>query len=232
MRAFLSPRPGRAGARVGATYTLPLASLTPDELAAEQARLTLQARSGGYGEPPPPFRAWRVDETTLHVPRFYGLERWGTPPAEADDRVDGAPVALSFQGTLTPVQTRAMAAVFRAAFAPHGPGGSIVSLPCGYGKTVFSVALAARLGRAVAVLVNKAVLRDQWMQSFRRFCPGVAVAFLGGDLSKKQLEAAGVVPVEQADVVIAMVLTLAKRDDVGDMDRFGLIVCDEVGLRE
>ena len=101
MRAFLAARPPRAGSRVGATYAVPLASLGEQELEDEKARLTLQARSS-FGAPPPPFCAWSIEEGTLHVPRFYGLERFGA--AEVDERVDGEPISLTFAGTPTDVQ--------------------------------------------------------------------------------------------------------------------------------
>jgi superfamily II DNA or RNA helicase len=214
MRAFCAARPPRRGSIVGATYAVPVGALSERELSDERERLTLQARSS-FGTPPPPFCAWSVDAGVLHVPRFYGLERFG--PAETDQRVDGeeAP-GLVFVGTPTEVQTRATAAVLARPYAEGGPRGAIIVLPCGYGKTCWAIAFSARFRRKTCVLVHKGVLRDQWKASYERFCPGVKVGFVQGDT----FDVAG------CDVVIAMVLTLAKRE-YAPLDVFGLVIVDE-----
>ena len=108
MRAFLSPQTRRTGTRVDATYSLPLATLSPQEREAECTRLTLQARCT-FGTPPPPFAAWFEHDGRLHMPRFYGLDRFGA--AEHDDRVDGDSIDIVFVGTPTPVQVRATDAI-------------------------------------------------------------------------------------------------------------------------
>lgn len=215
MRAFLAPASARRNARVGATYSVPVSDLSADQLANEKRNLTLQARVS-FGAPPPPFEAWSEADGHLHVPRFYGLSRFG--PAEHDDRSDGAPApALRFEGTLTPVQRRAASALLDTHLRT-GDGGALATLPCGYGKTVLGVYLAAQRGRKVCVLVHKGVLRDQWRASFERFCPGVRVGVIQG----KQWE------VDDCDVVLAMVMTVARRQlDFAALDAFGMVIVDE-----
>ena len=160
MRAFLSnPRPRRES-RVGATYSLPITSFGEQDLEDEKNRLTIQAKRG-FGVPPPPFQAWHVVGDRLHVPRFYGIDRFG--PAEVDERVPGDAIDLTFEGTLTEVQQRAMDAIFGRLMAPGGINGAINSLPCGFGKTVWTVAaIATELERKACIIVHKEVLRDQW----------------------------------------------------------------------
>ena len=215
MRAFLvsQPKP-RLGSCVASRYSLPLTSLTDHELEDEKARLTMQARCT-FGSPPPPFCAWSVSDGALFVPRFYGLTRFGPP--ERDDRTDGEYAAIDFVGTPTPVQARATEAVFARDLAPGGLGGTMVVLPCGYGKTCWAIQTMARLKRKTCVIVHKGVLRDQWVAAIERFCaPGVRVGFLQGDTND----------LEACDVLVAMVLTLAKRD-LPPLDAVGLVVCDE-----
>jgi superfamily II DNA or RNA helicase len=214
MRAFMTPV-SREGARVGATYALPVSSLSERELADEQQRLTLQARTS-FGAPPPPFCAYYVDGDTLHVPRFYGLQRFGPP--QVDARALGEAIVLKFEGSLSEVQSRATNVVFGRELSPDGLGGVIISLPCGMGKTVWAVHAIARLGRKAIVLVHKRFLRDQWAAAFRNFCPGVRVGFIEG----KTWE------VDDRDVVIAMVMTIARREfEEGTMACFGTVVYDE-----
>lgn len=214
MRAFMS-LPVRKDTKVEQTYSLPVNGLGREELEEEKKRLTLQARTS-FGAPPPPFQAWFISNERLHVPRFYGLERYGQP--ELDARVLGDPITLSFEGTMTDVQQRATDTIFDRYLSSSGDGGAMVCLPCGYGKTVWAVSAIAKLGRKACIFVHKSFLRDQWESAFQKFCPGVRVGFIQGKVWK----------VEDCDVVIAMVMTMAKRNyDPDMMDSFGTICFDE-----
>lgn len=208
-------RSPRQGSCVGSTYSLPLSLFGPEELEEEQKRLTLQARTS-FGTPPPPFQSWYIRGDMFHVPRFYGLERFGA--AERDERVAGEDIDVGFSGALTDVQERATHSVFQRHLAPDGDGGVMISLPCGYGKTVWAVHTIARLRRKACVFVHKAFLRDQWENAFRTFCPGIRIGFIQGKQWK----------VDDCDVVIAMIMTMAKRNyDPDVMDCFGTICFDE-----
>ena len=210
MDAFLE-REVLRGSRVGAVYAVPTIGWSAERLATERARLTVTPRSSFGSEEVAPVRAYEEEAGVLRVPRFYGLARFG--PAEVDERTDGVRCEerLVFTGTLTPVQRQAAAAL-------EGKEGAIVCLPCGMGKTVFAVALACALGRRTAVLVHKAVLRDQWRETFERFCPGVRVGLVQGATCE----------VEDRDVVVCMVMTLAKREaDPRLFEGCGLVVVDE-----
>jgi superfamily II DNA or RNA helicase len=219
MQAYLTrPVRTRPGTRVGATYALPVDALSPAALEDECKRLTLQARCT-FGKPPPPFCAYHIADGVLHLPRFFGLRRFGA--AEHDDRSLGDPASehLRFFGTLTEVQTRADQTIHRGGYGPNGDGGTIVCLPCGYGKTVFAIHQACKLGRRTFVLVHKAVIRDQWRESFERFCPGVRVGIVQGDVCEMDA---------RFDVVVGMIMTVVRRDvPVDAYDSFGFIVCDE-----
>lgn len=212
MRPFITAQRARVGSRVGSTYSLPLNTLSDDDLVRQKARLTLQARCV-YGTAPPPYEAYFVDEGEFHVPRFYGLEHFGA--AESDVRVLGAAIDVSFVGELTEVQRRATTAVFANELSAEGDGGVMISLPCGYGKTVWAVHTIVALGRKACVLVHKAFLRDQWTQTFAKFCPGIRIGHIQGKVCE----------VDDCDVVIAMVMTVAKREC--DMDSFGTVCFDE-----
>jgi len=212
MRPFITAQRARTGSSVGSTYSLPLSTLSDDDLVRQKTRLTLQARCV-YGTAPPPFEAWFVHEARLHVPRFYGLEQFG--PAETDVRVLGDAIDVSFVGELTDVQQRATSAVFANELSPQGDGGVMISLPCGYGKTVWAVHTIATLGRKACVLVHKAFLRDQWVHTFATFCPDIRIGHIQGK----------VCDIENCDVVIAMVMTVAKREC--NMDSFGTVCFDE-----
>ena len=208
----------RQEARVGSTYSIPVARLSEETLEEEKRSLTLQPRTS-FGKPPPPFEAYLVRDGIFHMPRYYGLTRYGTP--EFDDRTTGDPASdlLTFTGTLNATQIRAHEVVHQRHYCEGGPNGTLVSLPCGGGKTVYAVYEACVYKRRTFVLVHKAVIRDQWKESFERFCPGVRVGIVQGNRWEMGPE---------YDVVVGMVMTIAKRDlPSSTFDSFGMIVCDE-----
>lgn len=220
-----SPVPG---SKIGSTYMIPCSALSKGDFEDELKTLTLQAKCT-FGVPPPPHKAWNLDEEgNLHVPRFYGLDRFGR--AEKDERTIGDVMqraahvsedeepSTGFVGTLTPVQVRAKTVALSRHLGPDGEGGAIICLPCGFGKTVWAVNMIAELGRKACVLVHKSFLRDQWTEAFQKFCPSLKVGYIQGKTWD----------VEGADVVIAMVMTVAKREyDPSTMDCFGLLCIDE-----
>ena len=161
------------------------------------------------------FPAYAEDAESLFVPRFYGLRHWG--PAATDATASGVPCDLWFAGSLTDVQQRGVLAYEERLASAANPKGGIVVLPCGYGKTVFALYLAARLGRRTLVLVHKAFLVEQWQARVRQFLPGASV----GVVQQGRVES-------DADVVVGMVQSIAKRDyDEHVLAGFGLVVIDE-----
>ena len=217
MHTLLMPRLPKKSTRVGARFEISLDVLSENELELVKNTLTMQPIHH-FGVPPPPFEAWEVDEEQriLKVPRFFGLERFG-PPVE-DQRSRGDAISITFTGTLTSVQTKASSLLFSKHFHEGGWGGAMVGLACGMGKTVLGVHTVATLGRRACILVHKAVLRDQWKASFERFCPEIKVGFLQGPT----------VPNDDDDIVIAMVMTVARREwEDRFVDSFGTVVVDE-----
>lgn len=208
----------RHSARMGSTYSIPVNSLSDEVLSEEKKHLTLQPRTS-FGRPPPPFNAYEVVDGMFHMPRYYGLKRYGAP--EFDDRTIGDPASehLTFHGTLNETQIRAHEVVHKRHYCDDGPNGTLVSLPCGGGKTVFAVYETCVYKRRTFVLVHKSVIRDQWKESFERFCPGVRVGIVQGNRWEIGPE---------YDVVIGMVMTIAKRDiSTTVFNSFGMVICDE-----
>lgn len=219
MDFFEQRRKPPSGSTVDATYNIPIETLGPTRLKDEKTALTLQAH-GTYGNvKPAAFAVWEERDGFLKMPRFYGLERYGIP--ETDLRTQGEPLQSSeFLGELTAVQREAKAAVFEKHLTLRGGGGSMICLPCGYGKTVLAVHLVCTLARKAIVVVHKGVIKDQWCAAFEKFAPALKVGVVQGGSNWE---------VEGYDVVIAMVLTLAKRTDVDSalFKSFGTVVVDE-----
>jgi superfamily II DNA or RNA helicase len=54
-------------------------------------------------------------------------------------------------------------------------GSVILSMYCGFGKTITSINLACAIGMKTLVVVNKIVLMKQWEESVNLFCPSAVV---------------------------------------------------------
>lgn len=204
----------RQGSVIGNTYSLPVSSLTKEELEDEVKKLTLQAKVG-FGTPPPPLKVYFIENERLHVPRFYGLERFGC--AEVDERTSGTEVDLEFEGSMTDVQERAINIIMKRYYHNTGPKGCISVLPCGFGKTVKALKLITLLKRKTIVFVHTTILADQWIERTQTFIPNARIGKIKGDVFDIE-----------ADIVIAMVLTVAKRGfDKSVFDSFGFAIFDE-----
>lgn len=210
---------GQAGGAVSNAYYLPLAALSDAErLRHRQALTMVPVDTFGRGEANA-FEVFTQTPTHLVVPRFYGLEHFGPPRVDRASR--GTPVELRFEGTLGDEQHAAVEAV-RSAFrvddeaAPFPRGGMLV-LPCGFGKTVLALCVAATVvRRKCLVLVHKQGLLEQWCDRVRQFLPGATV----GVLRQDRLDA-------DADVLVAMIQTVARRDCGAQLRDRGLVVVDE-----
>ena len=160
-----------------------------------------------YGFPPPPFKVYRTAKSGICVPRFYG-----TDVPTQDKRPAPTKTRIKFTGKLRDAthQNEAHAAAIRAG---HG----VLSLPCGYGKTTVSLAIACTLGYRTMIIVHKQFLADQWRERIKQFCPGATIGVV--QQNKKEVE---------CDFVIAMLQSLSLKEySFSDFDSIGTVIVDE-----
>jgi superfamily II DNA or RNA helicase len=205
---------------LGAGCRVPVSSLPDGALRAAQHALTFFPasafdRNPGAGAPPPPVQSYRVeDDGTLVVPRCYGARVFSADPSGLADG-DPAP-GLAFIGKLRGRQVEAAEASLASLRAlPHA---AMLVLPCGFGKTVVGLSIAASLGRKTLVVVHKEFLLEQWRERIAAFLPSAKVGTLQGPKCE----------VEGRDVVVAMIQSLVTRDYGSDsLESFGTVLLDE-----
>jgi len=96
-------------------------------------------------------------------------------------------------------------------------GHGVLSLPCGYGKTTVSLAIACKLGYRTMIIVHKQFLADQWRERIQQFCPGATIGVVQQD--KKEVE---------CDFVIAMLQSLSLKEySFSDFESIGTLIVDE-----
>jgi hypothetical protein len=163
-----------------------------------------------FGLPPPPFKVFRPTKNGICVPRYYGISKLGEP--NEDKRPEPTRTRVKFHGTLRDA-THQNAALAAAIDAGHG----VLSLPCGFGKTTVSLAIACKLGYRTMIIVHKEFLANQWEERIKQFCPGATIGRV--QQNKKDVE---------CDFVIAMLQSLSLKEyTFGDFDSIGTLIVDE-----
>ena len=166
--------------------------------------------NGDFGVAPPAFKVFRQSKSGLCVPRFYGEEKFG--PAKEDNRPTPVKMRVPFVGKLRD-ETFQNEALRKAVQAGHG----VLSLPCGYGKTTVSLAIACKLGYRTMIVVHKEFLANQWRERIQQFCPGATIGIVQQD--KKETD---------CDFIIAMLQSLSLKEySFSDFDTVGTLIVDE-----
>ena len=166
----------------------------------------------------------RVISCAEDLPQHLALPRGCRPELEEllrghgvaldveDQRIQGAPLELRFQGTLTAVQEQAARAL-----VAHDTG--VFVAPPGAGKTVVGTYLIATRACSALVLVHRRPLLDQWLAQLSVFL-GIEPKEIG------QIGAGKRAPTGRLDV--AMIQSLVRKDSVADLVAgYGQVIVDE-----
>lgn len=190
---------------------------------ADHVRHDLTVRYFRLGETEPEYvEAFSEDKAYLYVPRHYGLQLIAKLGEDIEDCMSrGAkakfPHNVQHTGDYA-YQHEVVEEILRVAETHND---FIVEAATGKGKTVMSLSVAQKLGRATLVVVDQENLMDQWVQQCRDVLklPDSRIGRIQGDTCDY----------EGKSVVIAMVHSLVQRDYEDAMyDYFGTVIFDEV----
>ena len=202
-------------ATVSNGVVLCLRDIAQQELAFLQKSLTFYPpQIFDKNAPTEPIIAYKIDAEYLTIPRMLG---WKYYPSAVDALSSGEALAeqVSFTADLRPLQQEVSdAALLKIRKKPYG---TILTLPCGFGKTVIGLFIAHSLGLRTLIVVHKEFLLAQWKERIESFLPGASVGRLQG--KKEEID---------RDFVIAMVQTIATREYLIEFfDGFGTLILDE-----
>jgi len=162
------------------------------------------------------FYLYSENEKRIYIPRYYGLQKYGAP--SLCKLTGGQDININFIGTLRETQKEPIENFLKAARDPLKMGG-IISVPCGFGKTIMSLYIACSLKKKTMFISHKDFLNQQFIDTIKLFAPEAKV----GIIKQKKVE------VEGKDFVIASLQSLAMRDyDIGIFDDIGFVIIDEV----
>ena len=163
------------------------------------------------------FAIYSENNKRIYIPRYYGLQKFGVPKInKLNDGLDCPD--LIFNGELRDQQKEPVNNFIEAAKDPLKMGG-IISVPCGFGKTIMAVYIACYFKKKTMFVSHKDFLNQQFLESVKQFVPNAKI----GKIKQSKVD------VENKDFVIASLQSLAMREyDINIFKDFGLVIIDEV----
>jgi len=164
------------------------------------------------------FPSYYETDKILYVPRYYGLQKFGIPKTDKLTLDMEIRSNLEFIGNLREQQLVPVKNFIEAAKDPLKRGG-IISVPCGFGKTIMSVYIACHFKVKTMFVSHKDFLNQQFQDTVKQFVPNAKI----GKIKQSKID------VDDKDIVIASLQSLAIRDyDINIFKEFGLVIIDEV----
>ena len=155
-------------------------------------------------------------DNKIYLPKCYGLEKFGKPIH--DNLPSGLDCPnLIFKGSLRDIQKIPIENFIQSAQNPEKLGG-IISVPCGFGKTIMAIYVACYFKKKTLFISHKDFLNEQFISSVKEFVPSCKI----GKIKQNKID------VEGKDIVIATLQSLAIRDYEQSLFKdFGLVIVDE-----
>lgn len=155
-------------------------------------------------------------DNKLYIPKFFGLQKFGIPKIDKQFKGEDCE-RLVFQGKLRDVQLEPVNNFIKAAEDPTKQGG-IISVPCGFGKTIMAIYIACHFKKKTMFVSHKDFLNQQFISTLKMFVPEATV----GLIKQKKVD------IRNKDIVIASLQSLALREyDSEIFNQFGLVIFDE-----
>jgi len=155
------------------------------------------------------------DRTQIIVPRYYGIQKYGMPK-EKNIIFEPEETIFEFKKELKETQQEVIEKCIKYMKIN---GGGLLSVPCGFGKTVCALYIAARLGYKTLIVVNRSSLLKQWIDRIKEF--------LNIEDNKIGIIRQQIIRIDNKDIVVGMLATMARRQLTEFYKQFGLVIFDE-----
>ena len=172
--------------------------LTEQEITHIKSDLTVKPfTNGDYGAKEEPFKIYLENDSKLYLPKFYGIDKFGQP--EQNILPLGKDIDIKFSLNLKDEQKSPAEQTVKAY---KEKGGGILSLPCGFGKTILALYFISVLKKKTIVIVHKEFLMNQWIERIKFALPTAKVGIIQGDKCE----------IEDSDIIIGMLQTLSMKE--------------------
>lgn len=154
----------------------------------------------------------------IFIPKFYAYDNINN---NVKSFLISKKINISFNGKLFDNQKLLIKDIIKGL---NKYTGGIITLPCGYGKTVLALYLACLIKLKCIVLVHTEALKTQWIERIKEYVKNVKI----GEIQQKTINL-------DADIIIGMIQTISKDKFKADFSDIGLLIVDEchhIGSRE
>lgn len=166
-----------------------------------------------YGQSGEYFNSYMENTNKIYLPKFYALDKFGKP--DENKLSEGEDIDLKFTGNLRPNQIKPVDICLQSF---REKGGGIISLPCGFGKTICALYMACEMKKKTLIIVHKEFLANQWKERIEQVLPTAKI----GIIQQDKLD------IEGKDFVVAMLQSLSMKEYALDtFDKFGMTIIDE-----
>jgi superfamily II DNA or RNA helicase len=188
--------------------------LTEQEINQIKSDLTVKPfTNNDYGTQEEPFKIYLENESKLYLPKSYGIEKFGN--AEQNILPNGKDIDINFSLNLKDEQK---IPAEHAIKAYNEKGGGILSLPCGFGKTILALYFISVLKKKTIVIVHKEFLMNQWIERIKFALPDAKIGIVQGDKCE----------IDNSDIIIGMLQTLSMKEFPKEtFDDIGHVIIDE-----
>ena len=174
-----------------------------------------------YGGKAISFPIYLESDKKLYLPKYYGFENFGDPD-KIKNLSDGLDIDLEFKGTLRDKQlpsiTKFLDSCKDGNYTSKSNGG-IISLPCGYGKTIIALYIISKLKKKSLIIVHKEFLINQWIERIQEFLPDARIGIIQ----------ASKIDINNKDIVIGMLQSISMKEyEPNTFSDFGFTIIDEV----
>lgn len=197
-------------------YLIEKKSLTDDELLELKKKLLVTPKiKNNYGKNEiEPFAVYLENEKRICIPKFFGLKEIGKPTDEVEYKYEK--IDIKFNGELNERQKEPYNTTIKGLEEKNG---GILSIPCGWGKTVLGLKIICHFGVKTLVIVHKTFLVNQWKERISHFIPEARIGMIQQDN----------IDIEDKDIVIGMLQSISMKNyNKIVFSSFGMVLIDEV----
>lgn len=173
-----------------------------------------------YGPIPDCFPVYLESNKKIYLPKYFGFKRFGEPHSVKLN--EGESRDINFIGELRDKQKPVVDAFIKScdvtkSYVKASRGG-IISVGCGFGKTVLALYLMSYLKKKTLVIVHKEFLVNQWKERCKQYLPNAKIGIIQGNNMDDN----------DSDIVIGMLQSISMKDyDLDLFNPFGFTVIDE-----
>tara|TARA_B100000925_G_scaffold290232_1_gene274982 strand:+ start:10909 stop:12450 length:1542 start_codon:yes stop_codon:yes gene_type:complete len=173
-----------------------------------------------FGPGAQPYPIYLESTKKLYLPKHYAFKELGEP--DKNKLSNGFDIDVEFKGSLRdnqkPVIEKFLDTCKDGPFSENSRGG-IISVGCGFGKTIMALYLLSKISKKTIVIVHKEFLLNQWKKRIEEYLPDARVGIIQ----------ANKIDIKNKDIVIAMLQSISMKEyDIDEtFGNFGFTIVDE-----